>query len=386
MKNLKGFLALVLLLVIGACGKEAPERKTPGAGRTVKAQTLTLKEERVALYRELPGTVEARERARLSSKVGGFVREVRVAEGDRVRKGEVLLRLDDQEIRERIRALSEAHRALSHELSAVSARLRFAEAEYRRFAKLYKEEAATAEEFEAKKSEYEALSAQKEALAARMKEIEARLNQVRSLLPYTVLRAPFSGRVVRKWVDEGTFVRPGEPLLEVESRKAGKRLVFQVEEEFFERVAPGLEIWATFPAAGRSLKLKVTEVVPAVSPESRTFTVKADLPPDFPLPSGSYAQVFFPIGERKGLFVPRAALVDRGGFRALFVVEKDGRVSLRVVRLGKTFFRHEGKLLPACPGVECEAVVEVLSGVSAGERVVVHPPLGLREGDRIEGA
>ncbi|RUM88478.1 MAG: hypothetical protein DSZ24_03550 [Thermodesulfatator sp.] len=386
MKNLKRFLVLALLLAFTACGKEGPKKKALRPGHTVKVQTLILQKEEVTLYRELPGTVEPKKRARLSSKVAGFVEEVRVAEGDRVRQGELLLRLDDREIRERLQALSQAREALAGELSAVSARLRFAEAEYHRFKRLYQEEAATAEEFEAKKSEYEALSSQKKALEARIKEVEAQLNQVRSLLPYTVIRAPFSGRVVRKWVDAGSFVGPGEPLLEVESAQAGKRLVFQVEEALYGKASPGLKIVATFPSAGLSLSLKVTEVVPAVNPQSRTFTVKADLPADFSLPSGSYARVFFPVGKRRGLFVPQTALVDRGGFKALFVVGKEGRVVLRVVRIGKTFFRRSGELLPACPAKECEAVVEILSGVRAGERVVVRPPLGLREGDRVQGA
>ncbi len=373
----------LILLLVAACGHKEEPSSSKEKGRTVKVSLHTLSPAKVHLFRELPGTVEARVRARLSSKVSGFVREVRVEEGDRVRKGELLVRIEDREIQERVKALQAAIRALQNELAEVDARLAFARAEFERYRRLFKEEAVTAEEFEAKRSEFRALSARKKAVVARLQELRARLAGVRSLLPYTRIRAPFEGRVVHKRVQEGTFVAPGVTLLEIESLSAGKRLVFHPPEELLSRVKVGQEIQAYFPSLGKGFPLRISEVVPDVEPGSRTFTVRADLPED--LPSGLFARVFLPVGEVIKLLVPESAVVDRGGFQGVFVADEKGRLHFRVVRLGKTYYRHKEGYTPVCPEGRCESFREVLSGLRSGERVVLAPPEGLREGDRVEG-
>ncbi len=378
------FLLACVLLILPACkgGEEHP--KSSSAGRVVRTRLYVASPVEVLLFRELPATVEARQRAVLSSKVSGFVTEVRVKEGDRIRAGEVLLRVDDRDLRARIRALSSAVQALRRELVAISAREAYARAEFQRFRKLFAAQAATAEEYEARKSEYQALAAQREALEARIRETQARLSEVRTLLRYTVLRAPFSGDVVRKYVDPGTFVGPGQPLLEVENQEAGYRLVCHPGEALFGRIHSGMKAWVFIPGRDLRLTLRVSQVVRDVDPQTRTFTVKFDLPKEVRLPSGTYGRVFLPVGREKTLLVPREALVDRGGFKALFVVNPQGLVYLRVVRIGKTYWRLGKQWVPVCEGPKCRGYVEVLSGLEPGERVVAHPPLGLKEGDRVE--
>ncbi|MBX6422376.1 efflux RND transporter periplasmic adaptor subunit [Thermosulfurimonas sp. F29] len=382
MRNPRWLVLALLFLGLLACKKEEGASRLP-EGRTFSARIYTAVPRKAVLYREFPGTVESRQRARLSSKVAGFVREIPVREGDRVARGALLVRLDDRDIRARMRALSESTEALRRELAALSARLRFARAEYERYRRLFKNQAATAEEFEAKRAEYEALSAQRSAIESRIREVEARLNEVRTLLSYTEIRAPFSGRVVRKLVDAGTYVMPGQALVVMESEEAGRRVVCHPGEELYGRIRPGTRVFARIPSAQKSLALSVSEVVPEVDPSTRTFTVKMDLPRRTHLPSGTYARVFLPAGERTLLAVPAASVVDRGGFRAVFVVEEDRRVQLRVVRVGKRYFLSGGEILPVCLAERCEELLEVLSGLAPGEKVVLNPPSGLRSGDRV---
>lgn len=386
MKIFKWLVPIFLVFFLSACGHRESETES-SKGRTIKAELYKTSTEEISLLRELPGTVEAKVRAKLSSKVAGFLKEIRVEEGDRVKKGDLLLKIEDRDIRDKIRALRAGILAAQKELAEVSARLAFARAEFERYRKLFEEEAVTAQEFEAKKSEYEALSARKGALSARIKELRARLSEAESLLPYTTIRSPFDGQVLHKWVDTGSFVNPGQPLLEIEDTTSGKRVVFHPEETLFSTIKPGLEVFVRFPAKGEALRVWITEVVPEVDPQTRTFTAKADLPKDYQVLSGNYVQVFVPTGKTSRILVPKTALINRGGFYGVFVADKSGVLHFRVIRTGKTFYQEGANFLPVCLKTDCKAYVEVLSGLQPGEKVVVKPPEGVREGDRIaEGA
>jgi len=384
MKIYKWLVPLVILVFLSGCGHRKAETEGP-QGRSLKAELYTTSRLKTSLFRQFPGTVEARVRAKLSSKVAGFLKEVRVEEGDRIKKGDLLVRIDDRNIRERIKALKAGILAAQKELAEVSARLDFARSDFERYRKLFKEEAVTAQEFEAKRSAYRALLARREALSARIKELRARLSEAQSLLPYTTIRAPFEGRVVHKWVDAGSYVNPGEPLLEIEDIHSGKRVVFHPEETLFPMLKPGLKIFVRFPTGGKALEVPITEVVPKVDPQTRTFTVKADLPKNLGAVSGNYVEIWVPTGQASKILVPKTALVDRGGFYGVFVADQKGILHFRVVRLGKTFYREGEAFLPVCLQGPCESYIEVLSGLQGGEKVVLNPPEGIREGDRIAG-
>ena len=101
----------------------------------------------------------------------------------------------------------------------------------------------------------------------------------------------------------------------------------------------------------------MVEIVPAADPASRTFTVKIDLPAGAQIRTGLFGRARFPRGERQAILVPQAALLHRGQLDALYVVGKDEIASLRYVTLGRP------------SGDE----IEVLSGLSSGERVVAQP-------------
>jgi len=113
---------------------------------------------------------------------------------------------------------------------------------------------------------------------------------------------------------------------------------------------------------------RVAELIPAADPASRSVIVKLDLPADLPLRSGMFGRARFPAGERKALVVPAAAVVERGQLSSLFVVGADGVARLRLVTLGE---RHGER-------------VEVLSGLTPGERIVVEGGDGLADGSRVD--
>jgi multidrug efflux pump subunit AcrA (membrane-fusion protein) len=120
-------------------------------------------------------------------------------------------------------------------------------------------------------------------------------------------------------------------------------------------------------AMDRRLSCRVSEIVPALDAGSRSALVKIDLPAEPQLRSGMFGRAFFPLGARTVVAMPVAAVIERGQLQSVFVVE-DGAARTRLVTTGQ----RTGDLL------------EVLSGLSAGERVVAPVPTGLQDGARLE--
>ena len=120
-------------------------------------------------------------------------------------------------------------------------------------------------------------------------------------------------------------------------------------------------------SGGRRLTARVAEIVPAVDAASRAYTVKIDLPAMANLRSGMFGRAYFRMGARKVVAVPAPAVVERGQLQSVFVVE-DGVARTRLVTAGK----------------RAPNGVEILSGLTEGEKVVSPVPAGLADGARVE--
>jgi RND family efflux transporter MFP subunit len=180
----------------------------------------------------------------------------------------------------------------------------------------------------------------------------------------TVLTAPFDAVVVERFVSPGDLAGPGRPLVRIAS-VAGRRVEAAPAEQDAAALAPGdtLEV----AVGGRTVTGRIAEIVGTVDPSTRRRTVRVDLPPGFEPAPGSFARVVLPGPAVPRLFVPAGAIVARGGLEIAWTVDRDGRTSLRYVRTGS---RRTGN-------------VEVLSGLEAGERVVLDPPRDLEAGTRV---
>jgi len=141
----------------------------------------------------------------------------------------------------------------------------------------------------------------------------------------------------------------------------------QVGETWIAQVKRGMTAKVVFDAINAELTGKVDEIVPAGDPRSRTFTIKIALPSHPLLRSGLYGKALFSLGKKAALLVPAAAVVEKGQLVGLYAVDGAGRVRLRLVQLGG---RHDGKL-------------EVLSGLQAGDRIVVDGVKRISDGSRI---
>jgi len=389
-------LACGLLLVLGCRGEreaEAPKAVPVARGVRVEASAPTPVRDTV----EAVGTVRSKTQTVIASKVQGYVREVRVREGDLVEAGDLLITVEDREFRAQAdrdqaavreaesgldevqRMLDEAHAALrsaeaDHEYAAATA------ARYRQLmdrgliaAQDYEQTEArrksTAAAVEQGRARILSLKAREEQMRQRITQAQAQLRTSEVTLSDTRIATHARGVVVSRRVEPGDLAVPGRPLLILDD-PLRYRLEVEVGESAMGWVRLGQSVPVTLDSIGRALDGRVVEIVPAADPGSRSVTVKLELPALPGLRSGLFGRAGFRGAERLALLVPAAALVERGQLAGVYVVDGQSVARLRLVTAGP---RRGDR-------------VEILSGLRAGERIVTQGAERVVDGARVEAA
>jgi RND family efflux transporter MFP subunit len=316
----------------------------------------------------------------IAAKLMGYVREVKVQAGDRVREGQSLVTLDARDLdvssrraeaaREEIRtALPEADSAVA----AAKANLDLAQVTFGRIQSLFQKKSVSNQEFDEASARLKAAQSAVEMAEARRAQLNAKLAQadqeVRSAevtRSYADVVAPFAGVVVSRSTEPGSMAVPGVPLLTIE-RDGAYRLEASVGEEHLAAIRTGQPVSVTLDGIDHSIEARVSEIVPAVDAASRAYTVKIDLPPLAVIRSGIFGRAAFPLESRSVVAIPAEAVGERGQLQSVVVAE-NGVARARLITAGQ----------------KSKDRVEVLSGLSAGEKVIFPVPRGLADGDRVE--
>ena len=339
-----GWLVVALLVAAGCGQSEQPSRTGEAPSVTAVQPALQLavievETGQVPVTVEVTGQVTAVYQATLASRIQGTIDNLLVREGSVVRKGQTLMVLDNRD--------------LQAELSRVTAELDNANAHQTRMEDLYRKDAVSKQELEN---------------ATRgLRVAEAARKAVLAQLSYTIVKAPFDGVITEKKVEIGELASPGQPLLKMEDPEQ-LRLEATVAESDVRVVSIGSSVPVVIDALGADpLKGKVSQILPAGDPQTHTFTMKVDLPKTGGLKSGMFGRLRLEKGMNTTLLLPKSAFIERGELASLFVVGSDRVARLRWVKIGRTLERG----------------VEVLSGVDAGERVIVEGAKG-RDGAMVQ--
>ncbi len=289
-----------------------------------RVQTVTVQERSISSRVEVVGTVQAVNQAVIAAKITGTIVEIPVVLGSQVSKGDLLVKINADEISARV-------------LQA-QAQLDQARRNLKREEKLLKQQASTPE----------TVKSMRDLLAV----AQAGHREAVSMLSYTVVSAPFSGVITRKIANNGDLATPGTPLLHLEN---GSKLqvVASIPETITLQIQRGDRLSVKIPVTGMTLEGEVGEISPVVNPLSRTSEVKINLKSSSGLRTGMFARVQIPGPESITLMVPEQAVVPFGQLEKIFVVN-EGKAQLRLVRTG---MREDG-------------LIEILSGLRAGERIV----------------
>jgi len=378
-------LPFVLLAFAVGCSQPDRAREAPAPARQVTIERAALQS--LPQVIEAGGVVQARTTAVITSRIVSPVLSVLVLPGDRVRAGQPLVRLDARDLdaqRERAAAAAGAlalgAQAIAAEREGAEAALVLARATHARIAALHERRSATPHELDEAVSALRSAEARLRAIEARVSESQSGLESARAaahaatvIATYAVITAPFDGIVTEKLVEPGNLATPGMPLLRVEDSRAF-RLEVRLDASRAAIAAPGQTVDVALdgrsPDAGfKPVEGRVAEVARAVDAGSQAFVVKIDLPASAAIRSGTFARARFRGRSRDVLTVPAEAVVRQGQLPTVFVVH-EARARLRVVHAGETGGSR----------------VEILAGLSPGDEVIVAPPPGLRDGDRVEPA
>lgn len=345
-------LSLSILTLAGCGGGEKGE--TAGNIPPVKGVAIMeVRSEAIPDFIEAAGTVRAGNSAAIAARIAGTVSSVRVKEGDRVGRGRLLLTLDAAESVAGAAGAQAGVEEARRGLEEAMARKRLADATFDRYHRLFQEQAVTRQEFDTRLAEREVADQGVARAEARLAQAREGAKAAGTVAGYTRVTAPIAGVVTAKSVDAGMTVFPGTPLLTVEE-EGRYRLEAAAPESLLGKVKAGESVRVAIDNLPAVTAGRVAEVAPAADPSSRTFTVKVDLAARG-LRSGMFGRLFLPVGERMGIFVPKGAVAERGTLTQLFVVDGEKRVRMRLVKAGKAVGDR----------------VEVISGLSAGERIIV---------------
>ncbi|MDA8429572.1 MAG: efflux RND transporter periplasmic adaptor subunit [Geobacteraceae bacterium] len=316
---------------------------------------------------EMVGTVRARTSAVVSARIPGTISVLKVREGDRVRKGQLLVQLDAQENQANaavaVSGVDEAQRGLEEARS----RKKMADTTFARYQNLFKEQAISRQEFDVKQTERDLASQGVARAEARLKQTQSGSRAASAISGYTRILAPISGIITSKQADLGATVFPAQPLMTIED-EGSYQLELSVPESIAPIVKPGTAVQVTLDAMKTAFNARISEIVPAADPASRTFIAKVALGQKG-LKSGMFGRGAISLGTKiNGLLVPRKAIVEQGALTSVWVVDKNALARMRLVKVGKTFGDN----------------VEVLSGLSDGERIAVAGVEKVSEGSKVE--
>ena len=347
-------LAMPLLLLTGCTARHAAPSAPPEISGLATAKT-----EMVAIPSTIDavGTVYASESAVLSAQVSGRIIAVLVHEGDVVRAGQPLVRLDDAQARASVSRQDASMASSRHQMEAAQTESELAASTLVRYQILRDRKSVSPQEFDEVSRRAQAANAQLESSRSQLTAAEAAASESRTVAGYAGVTAPFAGTITARHVDPGALATPGMPLLEI-SKAGPLELDATVDESMLSAINVGATISVTLPALSRSpIEGRVADIVPAADSATHSFLIKVALSSMPGLHSGIYGTAAIATGTRNALLVPVGAVVAHGSLNSVWVVDENQIASLRYVTLGAP--RGDS--------------VEVLSGIGAGETVVLSP-------------
>jgi RND family efflux transporter MFP subunit len=354
MKQVYKLFTLTLLvssLGLAGCGSEDKSAAQTPAAQTIEAPLAQVELGSIPMTAVMPGTVVSDQKAQISSRLMGYIKDLNVKEGQQVSRGELLFSIDSSDIKSQIAQANSAYQQ-------AQAALNDAKLDYDRFSKLFKEDSVSKQQLDKVRLQY---SVAQENLSA----AKSGLDQARAQLNYANVRAPFDGIVVQKMADAGALASPGQPIVVLENLQSVS-VQTEVAGDLYAVLRAGDEAVVRLDGMEQPVVGTIYTLVGAANPKTRTHTVKLSLPQLTHVNTGTFARVSFTRGERQALMVPKTAVIKRAGIEGVFVV-RDGKAYFAMVRTGMAL----------------NGQIEIQAGLDLGEQIVVGNQQSLLNGDRV---
>ena len=411
--------------LLGAgCGHDKEDSKQAAQSAPMAVSTARVELRQRGRERVLSGTLKVRREATLASKLPGKILFLNAEEGQTLSSGAVVAEIDPSGVLARthqaevgrrsaqaqvgvyqagveqsLRSLEQARwqlKTLQQQQGEARARLQLAEADHQRFQMLAQEGAIPRQKAEQAATEWRVAQARWNQLQSQLGQARSGISQAESGvtsarqmlersysgvaeaeagrevaavdLDDSRVVAPFRGVVVARLAYQGELNTPGRPLVRIQDLDSLEASI-PVPESEVEKVQPGSSLVLEIPALKKQVAGKVRQIISSTDPASRSFEVRVQLEnhPGSLFP-GMVARLRLPEGKAEELELDARALVQRGQLTGAFVVDPKSQVEFRLAQVGPL---RDGRFA-------------VISGLKAGDEVVVSPPEGLRDGQKVE--
>lgn len=341
-KYLLSGIILISLLILMSCGNKKDKQEKVNADVTVKLEKASLENNPDIL--SFSGKIEAETHSNISTRIMGQIAKIYVVPGQKVKKGDLLMNIKSNDIKAK-------KSQVNANLTAAKSAFSNAEKDYKRFKVLFSKGSASQKEMDDVTTRYDMAKANLKAVKQMGKEVD-------ELLRYADIRAPYSGVITKKYMNEGDMASPGMPLLAIE--KNGSFIVkARIPESEISLVKKGDKVKVKVKALGDVIvNGEISEVNPSAIYTGNQYEARVALLPDIEnidkILSGMYVSVLLAKGGIPAIMIPKNVLVKRGQLTGLYVLSTSGTAMLRWVRTGKSIGDK----------------IEILSGLGNGEMYI----------------
>jgi len=347
-------ISLSFLLLALGCGSNGS--KTIEEEPVIPVLATKVKRGDISSYINTTGAIFPKQESMISPKISGRIEKLYVDEGDQVKKGQTLVRLEQERL---LIVVKEAKASLKE----AQAQLKNLQATLKRNQKLFEEGVIDSQRFDDTKTE-------KDLAQARVQRARAVLERVQQDLKDSIITAPFSGFIVEKMMNEGemaTTMPPSNIFHLVDTSRV--KVECGITERKRRSIRVGKEVLIELDAyPDEVFNGKITTVNPKVDLNSRTFKIKIEIPnPDFRLESGMFARIRIIEKESKNaLLIPQRAIIEQGGSKKVFVVENNRALEKSITT-----------------GIINHKIVEVRKGLTEDDIVVTEGFYALKDGIKV---
>ncbi len=352
---------VILVLLLSACqdGNKASAYNAPEMPGLLLS-TATVVKQPVPRFYSATGYTSVALQIELSTSQAGTIQKIKVDEGDIVEAGALLIVIDESELQTSIKqANSMIHQA--------KVNLNDRQHDFNTAKRLIKTKVIPAEQFRKAQVQLELARSQLSQAKSELKR-----QQVRK--PYFRITSPIKALVIKKWVSQGDLAVTGKPLLQLEALE-GLEFETALPVKWLDKVHLGDKYKLYLHDSDTSLPAKVSHIIHTANRVTQTCKIKLALPKSSKLAAGLSGQIDFQIANEMQVLIPESALVKRAGVQGVFVVAD-----------GSSKKQQQAYFTPVKTERNWQKQWVVLSGVQAGESVVLNPTGQLRDGTHIKKA
>lgn len=337
-------------------GVQAESSKTPALSGSLP--TVQVNEVSAPTLQYLDGHVEAVNQSTVSAQTNGVIEKLYYDVDDYVEQGKVIARIRSKNQQAGVQQAQASQSEAKASLAEAQAALAEALANFKRISEIYARRLIPKADYDNADANLKAAQARVKAVEARIEAANAQAAQAGEQLGYTTVVAPYGGIVTKRHVELGEAVSPGTPIMSGISLEQ-LRVTVEVPQRLIAVVREQKQAVVLQDGADQPLPVKSITFFPYADPTTNAFKVRLDLDTQvkniFP---GMFVKVGFVIGQGKTLSIPNQAIVNRSEVTGTYVVDAQGKPSLRQIRLGSK--------------IDAEHT-SVLAGISTGEQVAVDP-------------